>query len=220
MNRLEKAAAFGAMIGKLAGDQQFIGSSKGSTSSPSISSSRLPATTSFSGNSKGDELFQGRTQGPSSLTGFSKANPYAGPKYSIHNPSPEQSKINTIAADNKYLQKVNDVASGVTGPYNNIPGLSDKQREMANYKDFRRDYRQDTLNPVVTKGIKGQAIAEDQANDSNVMGAAVSVLPVVRGAGQLAHGGYSAAKGLAAIIGEGAYQASPLANAPHPIRPR
>jgi hypothetical protein len=220
MNRLEKAAAFGAMMGKLAGDQQFIGSSNGRTSAPSTSSSKLPATTSFSGNAKGDELFQGRTQVPSSFTGFSKTNPYAGPKYSIHNPSPEQSKINATAANDKQLQKVNDVVSGVTGPYNNIPGLSDKQREMGNYKDFRKDYRQDTLNPVVTKGIKGQAIVEDQANDSNVMGAAVSVLPIVRGAGQLAHGGYSAAKGLATIIGETAYQASPLANAPHPIRPR
>jgi len=173
MNRLEKAAAFGAMMGKRAGTGQQMGTPNGVPATP-------PRGPGAGGASSGRS-----TGGPAANTnpfqGFAPRDPQAPPQYNIHNPSPEQGQINSAfakqQADASFNSKVNDTLTGKSGPYNNVPGLSDKQREMGNYNDFRRDYRQDKSAPT-TKGVKGEAIKQDVQDDANALGAVATMLPV------------------------------------------
>ena len=118
----------------------------------------------------------GPAAGTNPFQGFAPKSPFQAPQYNIHNPSPEQAKLNSGFAKQKadvaFKSKVNDTLSGASGRYNNVPGMSDKQREMANYKDFRQGYQQDKSAPT-TEGVKGEAIKIDQENDQravNIMG--------------------------------------------------
>ena len=121
----------------------------------------------------------GPAAGTNPFQGFAPKSPFQAPQYNIHNPSPEQAKLNSgfakQKADTAFKSKAGDILSGASGPYNNVPGMSDKQREMANYKDFRQGYQQDKSAPT-TEGVKGEAIKVDQENDQravNLMGTSV-----------------------------------------------
>lgn len=172
MNNLNKAAEFGAMMGKRAGTGQQMGTPNGVPATP-------PRGPGVGGASSGRS-----TGGPAANTnpfqGFAPRDPQAPPQYNIHNPSPEQAKLNSSVAkqqaDASFNSKVNDTLTGKSGPYNNVPGMSDKQREMGNYKDFRQGYQQEKSAPT-TKGVKGKAIEQDVQGDANAIGTVGAMLP-------------------------------------------
>jgi len=164
MNRFTKIARLHKVIFKQAAVGQQIGTPNGMPAAP-------PRGPGVGG------AASGRSTGASAANtnpfqGFAPRDPQAPPQYNIHNPSPEQGQINAAFAKQQagagFNSKVNDTLSGASGPYNNAPGMSDKQREMANYKDFRQGYQQEKSAPT-TKGVKGEAIKQDKENDTRAL---------------------------------------------------
>ena len=173
MNRFTKIARLHKVIFKQAAVGQQIGTPNGMPAAPP----RGPVVGgAASGRSTG-----GPVANTNPFQGFAPRDPRAAPQYNIHNPSPEQGQINAAfakqQADAGFNSKVNDTLTGTSGPYNNVPGMSDKQREAANYKDFRQGYQQEKSAPT-TKGVKGEAIKQDVQDDANALGTVATMLPV------------------------------------------
>lgn len=173
MSRFTKIARLHKIIFKQAGTGQQMGTPNGVPATPPRGAGAGGAS---SGRSTG-----GPVANTNPFQGFAPRDPQAAPQYNIHNPSPEQAKLNAGVAkqqaDASLKSKVNDTLTGASGPYNNVPGMSDKQREAANYKDFRQGYRQEKSAPT-TKGVKGEAIKQDVQDDANALGTVATMLPV------------------------------------------
>lgn len=149
----------------------------------------------------------------SPFQGFAPKSQQAPLRSSIHSPSPEQQKINAAFAKQKedagFNTRVEDLRSGGSGPYSGVPGMSAKQQEMGNYKSYSQGWRQDNLNPLATKGVKGEAIRRDLKDDELVSTVAGMVLPTSYALSGLAAGG-----GLMSNLEHGgglAYQGAKLA---------
>lgn len=199
MTRFTKLARLHGIIFKCASNQQSVGP-KGSPS-PTGPSAAGSSSGSFSGGFAGSQsggapgnaspsmqaMFPGQGSSRQPFSGFATPNPYLAPRHSIHNPSPEQARIN--AAGQSYVEslqrqkQVSDLQTGAAGPYSAVPGMSDKQREMANIKDFR-GYRQEASAPT-TKGVKGEAIQQDLQADEQASRIAGSILPTAYGVSSL-----------------------------------
>lgn len=151
------------------------------------------------------------TGGPAANTspfqGFAPKDPRAAPQYNIHNPSPEQQRLNASfakqKADTGFNSKVEGLRSGESGPYNGIPGLSDKQREMGNYNNYSQAWRQGASAPT-TQGATGEAIKRDKADDATASMIASSILPVSHAGLGLARGAGSALEHLGTLGYQGA----------------
>jgi len=190
MNRFTKIANLHRIIFKQAANNQVVGP-RGAGAGGAV------AGRSAGGSAANTNPFQG----------FAPKDPRAAPQYNIHNPSPEQQKLNASVANQKanagFNSKVEGLRSGESGPYNRVPGLSDKQREVGNYNNYSQAWRQGASAPT-TKGVMGEAINRDKADDSTVATVASSILPVGHAGLGLARGAGSALEHLGTLGYQGA----------------
>lgn len=212
MNRFTKIARLHKIIFKQAAVGQQIGTPNSMPAAPP----RGPgAGGAASGRSTG-----GPAANTNPFQGFAPKDPQAPPQYNIHNPSPEQGQINAAfakqQADAGFNANVEGLRAGKSGPYNEVPGLSDKQREMGNYNNYSQSWRQGASAPT-TKGVTGEAIKRDKADDGAVSTVASMALPVGGAAVGLARGTGTLAEHLGTLAYQGATKGIPmLGNPPVP----